>query len=204
MSIAEIIVFGSVIAILYIYIGYPIALFILSKLINKKVRKGDYEPFVSILIAAFNERNYIGNTIENKLSLDYPKDNYEIIVISDCSTDGTDEVVRTFNKSGVILLRQEPRAGKTNALNMAVPRAKGEIIVFADANSIYNSDAIRKLVRNFKDPEVGYVTGKMIYEDPEVTSNGEGCSTFMKYESTLRYLETKIGSIVGVNGGIDA
>lgn len=204
MHTAEVVFFGSIVALVYIYIGYPFFLFVLSLIKTKEIKKGLHVPFVSILIPAFNEKEHIGKTIENKLLLSYPKNRYEIIVISDESNDGTDEIARTYERDGVTLLRQEPRAGKTNALNLGVSLAKGRIIVFADANSIYSKDALKKITRNFKDPEVGYVTGKMIYENPDGTINGEGCSAFMRYENALRALETKVGSVVGVNGGIDA
>ena len=171
---------------------------------NKKVEKKDYEPNVTILIAAYNEADNIEATIKNKLALDYPKDKLEIIVISDGSTDGTDEIVKKYHLQGVKLLRQEPRAGKTSALNMAVPDAAGKILVFSDANSIYAPDSLKKLMQNFYDKEVGYVTGKMIYTNPEGSTTGDGCTAYMKYENFLRRVETKAGSIVGVDGGIDA
>jgi glycosyltransferase involved in cell wall biosynthesis len=168
------------------------------------VRKGECTPSVSILIAAHNEAECIGKTIENKLGLDYPGDKAEIIVISDGSDDETDEIVRGYASLGVKLIRQEPRAGKTSALNLAIPRTRGEIIVFSDANSLYEADAILKLLANFKDPAVGYVTGKMIYVNPDGSVTGDGCSAYMRYENRLRALETAIGSVVGVDGGIDA
>jgi hypothetical protein len=87
---------------------------------------------------------------------------------------------------------------------MAVPLAKGDIIIFSDANSLYSPDALNKLLANFADKEVGYVTGKMIYANPDGTPIGEGCSAYMKYENVIRSLETRLGSIVGVDGGIDA
>ena len=109
-----------------------------------------------------------------------------------------------MDAENVDLIRQEPRAGKTSALNLAVPQAKGNIIVFSDANSIYDSNALKKLVTNFADPKVGYVTGKMVYVNEEGTLVGDGCSAYMKYENLLRAYETRIGSVVGVDGGIDA
>jgi cellulose synthase/poly-beta-1,6-N-acetylglucosamine synthase-like glycosyltransferase len=104
----------------------------------------------------------------------------------------------------VRLLRQQPRQGKTAGLNLAMREARGEIIVFADANSIYRPDAIAKLARNFADPKVGYVTGKMVYVNPDGSLVGDGCSAFMRYENALRAAETRIGSIVGVDGGVDS
>jgi len=194
----------SLFMIFYVYIGYPAAVFVISLLKNKKVNKGAFEPEVTILIAAYNEEDHIEATLINKLNLDYPQNKLEIIVISDESTDGTDQIVKKYETSGVRLLRQIPRAGKTSALNMAVTEAKGELLVFSDANSIYSPDALRMLAENFHDPSVGYATGKMIYTNPDDTIIGDGCSAYMKYENFLRASETGIGSIVGVDGGIDA
>lgn len=204
MSAAEWLFAGSIVFLLYIYLGYPAILMILAKWMPAPVLKGEYAPPISILIAAYNETECIGKTIENKLALDYPGDKTEIIVISDGSDDGTDEIVRGYTERGVKLIRQEPRAGKTSALNLAIPRARGEIIIFSDANSLYERDAIRKLLANFKDCGVGYVTGKMIYVKPDGSVTGDGCSAYMRYENRLRGLETAIGSVVGVDGGIDA
>jgi len=187
----------------YVYLGYPLAVVVCSMFMEKKIEKYIHEPVITILIAAYNEEVHIGATIQNKLELDYPKDKLEIIVISDGSTDGTDEIAQRFENQGVRLIRQEPRKGKTAALNLAVPHAGGEIIAFSDANSIYASDALKKMARNFKNPDVGYVTGKMIYINSNGSSLGDGCSAYMKYENLLRAYETKIGSTVGVNGGVD-
>ena len=173
-------------------------------MINKKVNKSEYEPQVSILIAAHNEEEYIGKTLENKLSLQYPVEKLEIIVVSDGSNDNTDSIIKQYESRGVMLVRQEPRSGKTAALNMAVPMTRGEILVFSDANSLYADDALTRLVQNFSDPGIGYVTGKMIYIHPDGSSIGDGCTAYMKYENILRRSETRLGSIVGVDGGIDA
>jgi glycosyltransferase involved in cell wall biosynthesis len=179
-------------------------LIVLSFFSNKKIEKADFTPTVSILISAYNEAQSISKTLENKLALVYPKEKLEIIVISDGSTDKTDEIVKRFEPSGVKLIRQDPRAGKTAALNLGVTHATGEIIVFCDANSIYGEKALMHLAKNFNDPGVGYVTGKMIYIRPDDARTGDGCSTYMKYENFLRLIETRTGSIVGVDGGIDA
>jgi len=193
--------------IFYTYLGYPFFVCALSSSRPKKINKRTYTPTVSILIAAYNEEVNIGRTIQNKLELDYPKDKLEIILVSDASVDATDMIVERFSEQTdgqVTLLRQHPRNGKTSALNMAAPRAAGEIVVFSDANSIYAKDVLLKLMRNFADPEVGYVTGKMLYGNPDGTSIGEGSSSYMKYENFIRSCENQLGSIVGVDGGIDA
>ncbi len=196
--------FSSLFLIFYVYLGYPALVFFIAKYKKKAVLKKPFEPFVTILIAAYNEEKNIEATIKNKLSLDYPKDRIELIVISDNSADGTEHITKQFENHAVKLLKQNPRAGKTAALNMAVPHAKGDILIFSDANSLYRKDAIEKLVQNFYDSSVGYVTGKMIYTNPDGSPIGDGCTAYMKYENFLRKIETRVGSIVGVDGGIDA
>jgi cellulose synthase/poly-beta-1,6-N-acetylglucosamine synthase-like glycosyltransferase len=140
----ELLFFVSLLMVMYVYIGYPICAYVLSKICNKQVNVGSVQPEVTILIAAYNEEACIGETIRNKLQLDYPKSKLEIFVISDGSSDRTDDIVRGFSKENVTLLRQNPRAGKTAALNLAVPHAKGKILVFSDANSIYATDDLYK------------------------------------------------------------
>jgi cellulose synthase/poly-beta-1,6-N-acetylglucosamine synthase-like glycosyltransferase len=196
--------FFSLFMILYVYLGYPALAFITGSIRNKKIKKGPYTPLVTVLIAAHNEEMEIEKTLHNKLDLAYPEDKLEVIVISDGSTDLTEKIVEGFKHKGVRLLKQIPRAGKTSALNMAVPQAKGEIIAFSDANSLWEKGALLNLVQNFNDPSVGYVTGKMVYTNPDGSMAGDGCTAYMKYENLLREFETKIGSVVGVDGGIDA
>jgi cellulose synthase/poly-beta-1,6-N-acetylglucosamine synthase-like glycosyltransferase len=196
--------FFSLFMIFYVYLGYPALIALIGLIRNRKVKKGLFEPSVTILISAYNEQDVIESTLKNKLNLDYPKERLEIMIISDGSLDRTDEIVRSYEGERVRLIRQEPRAGKTSALNMAIPKTSGEILVFSDANSIYQKDALSHLVQSFSDPNVGYVTGKMIYTDAAGNPIGDGCTTYMAYENALRQLETKLGSIVGVDGGIDA
>ncbi len=112
--------------------------------------------------------------------------------------------MRGIGDPRVTLIRQEPRAGKTSALNLAMPEVDSEVVVFSDANSLYGPDTIAHLVAPLADPEVGYVTGRMVYKAPDGSLTGEGCSTYMRYENKLREWETQLGSIVGVDGGVDA
>src|SRR3954464_11334845 len=154
----EVIFWSSAAWIVYVYAGYPLCVALLRRLIPRPVRKQACEPRVTIVTAAFNEERHIGATIANKLALDYPSDKLEVIVVSDGSTDRTDELVRGFESRGVRLMRQGPRAGKTAALNLALQVATGEIVVFSDANSLYAPDALRRLLENFADPQVGYVS----------------------------------------------
>ncbi len=204
MLFIKIAFFFSLIIIFYIYLGYPILIYILSLIKNNKVKKDIYEPLVSLIIPAYNEENCIADSLQNKLTLNYQKDNLEIIVVSDGSTDRTEEIVAKFENDGIQLIKQNPRAGKTQALNRAVSMARGKIIIFSDANSMYHPEAIKALLKNFADPEVGYVTGQMKYVNPDGSMMGDGYTSYMKYENFLRERETLVGSIVGVDGGIDA
>ncbi len=203
----EILFWFSFNLVIYIYMGYPLLIKLLT--VNKQVIafKEDYFPTVSILIVAYNEEKHIAETITNKLDLSYPKEKLEIIVVSDESEDQTDEIVKLISDKpnvNVKFFRQVPRAGKTSGLNLIVSDAQGEIIIFSDANSLYEKDALKHLVKNFADSDIGYVTGKMEYFNKEGSLIGDGCSSYMKYENWLRDQETLVGSIVGVDGGIDA
>ena len=191
-------------ALVYVYVGYPLLLRLAAWLRPRPPKAADHLPTVSIVIAAFNEARAIGATLENKLALDYPRDRLQLLVVSDGSTDGTDDIVRSFASRGVEYLRQEPRNGKTSALNLALVQATGDIVVFSDANSIYDATAVRRLVRVFADPAVGYATGSLAYQTAEGSLSSEGCGAYMKYENAIRTSETLVGSVVGVNGGLDA
>lgn len=188
----------------YVYLGYPLLARSIAGALRRAVAVAPHSPRVTILIAAHNEARHIVGTVRNKLGQDYPASRLEVIVVSDGSTDGTDDVVRVLNDPRVRLLCQEPRAGKTSALNMAVPHAAGEVLCFSDANSLWAPDALARLVEPLADPAVGYVTGRMVYRARDGSLTGEGCSAYMRYENTLRAWETELGSVVGVDGGIDA
>lgn len=190
----------------YAYVGYPALLWLLALRRREQPRISEF-PTVTVIIAAFDEADVIAETVQNKMALDYPADRLQMIVVSDGSQDGTDDIVHAIAEAHpgrILLLRQEPRQGKTSALNLAVEHATGDILVFADANSIYEPQAVRELVRSFGDPRVGYVTGKMIYTNADGSVTGDGCSAYMRYENQLRAWETEVGSVVGVDGGIDA
>jgi cellulose synthase/poly-beta-1,6-N-acetylglucosamine synthase-like glycosyltransferase len=195
----------SALLILYIYIGYPILLRYLPKKALVFTTTASL-PKVTVLIPAFNEAKVIAGTIRNKLEQKYPAELIDIIVISDESEDGTDDIVIRISatEARVRLIRQSPRQGKTAGLNLAMQQAQGDIIIFSDANSHYEQNAIANLVNCFSDPQVGYVTGKMVYVNSDGSLVGDGCSAYMKYENHMRALETQVDSVVGVDGGIDA
>jgi len=188
----------------YVYVVYPVLALLLALIVERRVHAAPITPSVSILIAAHNEETCLRATLENKLQADYPAERREIIVVSDGSKDGTDAIAREFAAEGVILLRQDPRQGKTAALNLAARQAKGEILVFSDANSLYAPGALRALVSSFADPAVGYATGRLVYTQADAALCDQGTSLYMRCEDILRVAETRLGSVVGVNGGIDA
>ena len=195
--------------LVYVYAGYPLLARFLGGLVRRRVwaaEPGQHLPVITVLIAAYNEAAHIEATVRNKLAQDYPAEKLSIIVISDESDDGTDDLLSAIalHEPRVRLIRQSPRAGKTSALNLAMPEATGEVIVFSDANSLYAPDTLKNLVAPLADPKVGYVTGRMVYKAPDGSLTGEGCSAYMRYENNLRAWEMDLGSIVGVDGGVDA
>lgn len=194
----------SLFLIVYPIFIYPSLVWLLGLIRPKPVERGSWLPSVTVLIPAHNEAKNIAATIRNKLEQDYPRDRLEIIVISDGSTDGTDGIVREFSSQNVKLIRREQREGKAAALNEGVRHAGGEILIFSDGNSLFAPDAIERMAENFADPEVGYVTGNLSYQMRSAGVVGNGCSAYMRYENALRALETRAGSIIGVNGGVDA
>ncbi len=191
----------------YIYVGYPVCVLLISKSFGRDVKRAMIQTTVTVVISAYNEQSEIEATVINKLDQDYPPNLLKVVVVSDGSTDRTDEIVGNLAQrygNRLALVRQEPRAGKTQAMNLAIQHVSSDIVVFADANSIYTSGAIQELVSNFADPSVGYVTGQMRYRNLATTGIGGGSGSYMSYENTLRMYETRLGSIVGVDGGIDA
>jgi cellulose synthase/poly-beta-1,6-N-acetylglucosamine synthase-like glycosyltransferase len=186
--------------IAYTYVGYPALVYLLSRLFEKPVRRADITPTVSVIIAAYNEERDIAQKIENTLALDYPKAKLEIIVASDCSSDRTDEIISSYAQAGVILHRRPERLGKSVVQNAAMKISTGEIIVFSDATTLYQPDAIRKIVRSFADPEVGCVAGHLLYVDRSTTAVGQGCRSYWGYERFIKQCESRLGSLIGVSG----
>src|SRR5258708_5436078 len=204
MELTKLFFWLSIFLILYPSVIYPCLVCLIAWIRPRPLKRRPWLPSVTVLIPAYNEAQNIAATIQNKLDQDYPGNQLEIIVISDGSTDGTDDIVRGFGSQNVRLIRREQREGKAAALNQAVRCARGEILVFSDANSLFAADAIRLMIENFADPKVGYVTWNLAYKTRSAGTAGKGCSSYMKYAYSLRVLETRAGAIFGVNGGVDA
>lgn len=194
---------GAVIGVSYVYFGYPLLLGAVSFFHRRRAAFDEtYEPSVSVIIAAYDEESVIGEKIENSLRLEYPRDRSEIIVFSDASTDRTGEIVKGYADQGIKLLRIEGRKGKTHCQNEAVKIASGEIMVFSDANSMYEPDAIRKLVRRFADERVGCVSGELRYRGGGDAVEGE--RIYWQYDQIIKQSESKLSSLVTTNGAIYA
>ena len=190
----------SVAAIGYAYVGYPLLLLLLSRIAPKPVKSSHWTPSVTVIIAAYNEERDLAAKLENTLALDYPPSHLEIIVTSDCSSDRTDEIARSFASRGVRLHRQDERHGKTAAQNAAVTKARGEIIVFSDATTHYRPDVLRLMIPAFADKSVGCVTGRVIYQDDKDSSVGTGTQSYWNYEFFLKKQESAVCSLIGVCG----
>jgi cellulose synthase/poly-beta-1,6-N-acetylglucosamine synthase-like glycosyltransferase len=206
MFLFELIFWFSLFGVFYAFIGYPALLWLLARFVAKPVEETNdgYFPTVTLIISAFNEEKVVTEKIQNALKLNYPKNKFEIMVVSDASSDRTDELVRKFSTRGVLLVRQEHRQGKTAALNSAVPLAKGEIIVFSDANSMYDENAVHHLVKHFQEPSIGFVTGRTRYVAKHGSLVAESAGIYTKLEVLIKRLESDIGSCVGADGTIFA
>jgi len=192
----------SVFLIIYTYVGYPVLIALIAKLIPFQGRaSGISDPSVTLLITAYNEEAVIEKKIENSLRLDYPRNRLQIIVAADGSSDRTPEIVRKFQERGVELTHTSLRDGKLAAINRAVTQARGDIVVFSDANNMYDPDAVRKLIAPFSDPTVGATTGaKLIVQDGSELSGAEGI--YWQYESWIKTNETILGTCTSSVGEI--
>jgi cellulose synthase/poly-beta-1,6-N-acetylglucosamine synthase-like glycosyltransferase len=171
-------------ALAWTHAGYPLAAAAVARLRERRVGREDVLPGVTVIVAAWNEQEVIEQRLENLLALDYPVDQVEIVVASDASTDGTDELVEAVaaREPRVRLLRC-PRGGKVAAQDRAVRESRREVVAFSDANSTWAPDALRSLVRSFADPRVGYVCGRLVLTDA-VGSNRECVNS--RFETRLR------------------
>lgn len=189
---------------IYSFFIYPLLLKLLKPLYDLEIRGGNDICTVTIIISAFNEAKVISKKIENSLALEYPKTELDIIVVSDGSTDGTDEIVRQFAGQNVVLISSETRRGKTAGLNTALTQAKGEIVIFTDADSMFPADTIKKFSEVFNDDSVGLVTGSTSYQIQGEDGIAHSTGVYTKLEKLIKHLETSSGSCVGADGAIFA
>jgi cellulose synthase/poly-beta-1,6-N-acetylglucosamine synthase-like glycosyltransferase len=184
--------------IAYAYFGYPFVLWALTKLRSRNIVKAEIFPRVSIIIAARNEADKIRQKIEHTLALDYPAERLDILVASDASDDGTDEIVKEYAGRNVSLVRAPQRKGKEHVQALAVAVARGDILVFTDAATILERDALWRLMANFADPTIGAVSTEDLIVDALGNPTAEGL--YVKYEMWVRRLEGRFHSLVGLSG----
>jgi cellulose synthase/poly-beta-1,6-N-acetylglucosamine synthase-like glycosyltransferase len=200
----DIIFWIALLLLAYAFAGYPCFVWLLAKVFKKiHARQEDYTPSVSLLLSVYNEEAVIEKKIANFLATDYPADKIELIIISDHCEDRTEAIIQELKHPRIRLFIQKEREGKTSALNRAVKNATGDILIFTDANSMFHKDAVQKLVRNFKDPSVGLVSGKSVYLDA-ANNQKETSGLYPFYECFIKEHESRIGSIVGADGAIYA
>jgi cellulose synthase/poly-beta-1,6-N-acetylglucosamine synthase-like glycosyltransferase len=188
----------SLALLVWTHAAYPAAARAGARLRERRVRKGDVEPTVTVVVAAYNEEAVIARRLENLLELDYPRDKLRIVVSSDASTDRTEAIALQYPEVAVVA---NPRGGKVAAQDRAVRQAGSEIVAFSDANCTWSPDALRKLVRAFADPEVAYVCGQLRILRAD-GSNREGL--YWRYELGVRDAESRLASVTGGNGSIYA
>lgn len=187
----------------YAYAGYPLLAFALARVAARPHRRETIEPTVSLVIVAYNEERDIAAKLENALALDYSGDKLEIVVASDGSADRTDEIVRGFADRGVKLFRADEHPGKAGTTNRVAETLTGDILVFSDATGAYTPGALRALVRNFADPTVGAVTGRVTYRYGDSTV-AEGFRAYQRLVVFARSAESEWGTETSTSGSISA
>ncbi len=189
--------------IAYTYLGYPLWLWIRSRWCRKPVRSGPYIPFLSIIMIVRNEEKVLPRKLRNLLDLNYPDESLEIVMVSDGSTDSTNQILseHTANPRVRVILNPQQQ-GKAAGLNAAMSSVRGEIVVFTDARQQIEPDAIRVLVENFADPEIGCASGELMLGDPETGEAEQGMGVYWRIEKAVRELESAVGSVVGATGAI--
>ena len=201
----DIIYFVCLLILIYIYAGYPLVLLAARLLTRPKPvdRNKDELPQLTLVISAYNEESVIEEKLHNSVSSTYPEERLDIIVVSDASSDRTDEIVSAFAAQNVRLLRMEERCGKSAGLNHAVAAAKGSVVLFTDANAMFEPDAFTLMVQHFNDPEVGSVVGDQAYVKSE-SGSAENEGLYWKYEQFTKEAESATGSLIGGDGAITA
>jgi cellulose synthase/poly-beta-1,6-N-acetylglucosamine synthase-like glycosyltransferase len=195
-----------VVAVLgYHYVGYPLTLALLAWWRGAAAsRSGKGTPSVTLVISAYNEAGVLRQKLENALALDYPRERLEIVVASDGSSDETAAIARAYAERGVVLHEYLANRGKNAALNDTVPRARGDVVVFTDANGMYRADALRHLVAPFDDPRVGSVCGELIYLNYSRNAVADGYNKYWRFDQAQKRLESRLDCLLGANGSIFA
>jgi cellulose synthase/poly-beta-1,6-N-acetylglucosamine synthase-like glycosyltransferase len=199
-TLAIVLIAGAALLLVYTYVGYPLVLRWIAPAPPAAPPLPDELPTVSICLPAYNEEAQIRGVIESLLALDYPAEKRQIVIVSDASTDRTDEIAASYASRGVELMRLPRRSGKTAAENASAALLRGEIVVNTDASIRIRPDALRYLVAPFQDPTVGVTSGRDLSVAAVSDDANRGESGYVGYEMEIRALETRMGGIVGASG----
>ena len=209
MTALKIIFWILLFVVFYAYIGYGILLYIIIKikrlagLSKKTLPDPDYEPEVTLFIAAYNEKDFIAKKIKNSHELDYPAEKLHMVWVTDGSDDGTPEELKKYPDVEVYHLPE--RSGKIGAMNRGMSFVKTPVVVFCDANTLLGRESIRRIVSLFSNPKVGCVSGeKRIFSNDKDAAAGAGEGLYWKYESTLKKWDAELYSVVGAAGELFA
>lgn len=209
MKYIEILFWTALFIIFYSYLGYGILLYLIIKvrrllgLSKKFAGNEDYEPEVTLFVAAFNEKDYVDEKVKNSRSLNYPQEKVKQVWVTDGSDDGTPDILRKYD--GVEVYHEDARGGKIGAMNRGMKFVKSPIVIFSDGNTTLGEDSIQEIVNLFKNPKVGCVSGeKRIYQKDADAAAGAGEGLYWKYESTLKKWDAEWYSVVGAAGELFA
>jgi poly-beta-1,6-N-acetyl-D-glucosamine synthase len=200
----KILFFASASLILFTYAGYPICMYFRAKFWPRLIRRASIFPRITIVMAVHNEERNLERKLCNLAALDYPPDCLEVIVISDGSTDQTNQVLGEWQglRNRAVILPDH--RGKANALNHGITEAQGEIICFTDARQVIASDGLKNLVANFADPSVGGASGELVLRQDVRTASSDGVGLYWRLEKNIRNWEGLAGSTVGATGAFYA
>lgn len=190
--------------ILYTYLGYPIILFLRSRLGIRAVRAAPILPKISIVMAVRNEVQTLPDKLRNLSQLDYPQELMEVVVVSDGSTDGTNELLSQWANERLRVLFLTEHQGKAIALNRGINEARGEVLVFTDTRQKIEADALQHLLADLADPEVGCVSGELMLVNPTSDSAGKGVGLYWQIEKKIRQWESFTGSVPAASGALYA
>jgi len=208
MKWLEILFWVLLFIVFYAYLGYGVLLFILIKLKRllgkkKQIREGEYEPEVTLFVAAYNEKDYVDAKVKNSRSLEYPQEKVKHVWVTDGSNDGTPELLREYE--GVEVFHINQRGGKIGAMNRGMQFVKTPIVIFSDGNTMLGHESIQRIVNLFSDPKVGCVSGeKRIFGKEKDAAAGAGEGLYWKYESKLKKWDAELYSVVGAAGELFA
>jgi len=191
--------------VVYTYVGYFVFLRVKALVRHRPVKRDGVTPAVSVVLVVRNEEKSIAEKLQNLLEVDYPAEKCQIVIVSDGSTDGTEAILRGYAQNPrVCAVMNALSSGKAAGLNDAMGFAEGEVVVFTDARQKIERGAVRLLMENFADPEVGCASGELMLGDPDRGESSKGTGLYWRIEKKIRELESESGSVIGATGAFYA